>query len=57
MRVAQVVYTLTEPASETGVTSVQITIEGEGGVPGDSGELLLTPVTRRNYDEFAPRQA
>jgi spore germination protein GerM len=57
MRVAQVVYTLTEPATATGITSVQITIEGEGGVPGDSGELLLTPVTRRNYDDFAPRQA
>lgn len=56
MRVAQVVYTLTEPATETEITSVQITIEGEEGVPGDSGELLLTPVTRRNYDDFAPRR-
>jgi spore germination protein GerM len=57
MRVAQVVYTLTEPETRTGITSVQVTIEGEEGVPGDSGELLEGPVTRRNYDEFAPRPA
>lgn len=53
LRVAQVVYTLTEPA--TGIASVLVTIEGEEGVPSDAGDVLFSPVTRSNYAEFAPR--
>jgi Sporulation and spore germination len=53
LRVAQVVYTLTEP--ETGIASVQVTIEGEEGVPSDDGDTLFGPATRSNYADFAPR--
>jgi hypothetical protein len=53
LRVAQVVYTLTE--QETGIASVQVTIEGQEGVPSDDGDTLFGPATRSNYAEFAPR--
>jgi Sporulation and spore germination len=52
LRVAQIVYTLTEP--ETEITAVQVTIEGEEGVPSDDGDTLFGPATRSNYAEFAP---
>jgi spore germination protein GerM len=54
LRVAQVVYTLTEP--ETGIVQVEIYINGEPKlVPGGGGESLGSPLTRSDYTRFAPQ--
>ena len=54
LRVAQVVYTLTEP--ETGISAVAFLIDGEArGVTAEEGQPLTGPVTRANYNRFAPR--
>jgi hypothetical protein len=56
LRIAQVVFTLTEPV--TGILSVRFQIDG---VPqeaiGDAqlGTTIPGPVTRQDYDRFAPR--
>lgn len=54
LRVAQVVYTLTEPATEIG--RVEILINGEPKlIPGgDGGQSLQRPLTRKDYSRFAP---
>jgi hypothetical protein len=54
LRVAQVVYTLTEPP--TGISQVEISINGESTlVPGGGGESLGGPLTRADYRRFAPQ--
>jgi hypothetical protein len=56
LRIAQIVFTLTEP--ETGITAVRFQIDG---VPqeaiGDAqlGTTIPGPVTREDYDRFAPQ--
>jgi spore germination protein GerM len=56
LRVAQVVYTLTEPGTE--ISSVSFLIDGEArGVTAEGGQPLTGPVTRANYDRFGPRPA
>ena len=57
LRVAQVVYTLTEPATE--ISRVEILINGESKlIPGgDEGQSLQRPLTREDYSRFAPQPA
>jgi spore germination protein GerM len=53
LRVAQVVYTLTEP--NTGITFVEFLIEGvRSSVTGPGGASLLDPVTRADFAQLAP---
>jgi spore germination protein GerM len=53
LRVAQVVYTLTEPPTD--ITQVEIFINGESTlIPGAAGQSLLRPVSRADYRRFAP---
>jgi spore germination protein GerM len=54
LRVAQVVYTLTEP--QTGISQVEIYINGEPKlVPGGGGQSLGRPLNRSDYTRFAPQ--
>jgi hypothetical protein len=54
LRVAQVVYTLTE--AETGISLVEILINGEPKlIPGGGGQSLQRPVSRADYRRFAPQ--
>ena len=54
LRVAQVVYTLTEP--NTGISLVEILINGEPKlIPGGGGQSLQRPVSRGDYSRFAPQ--
>jgi sporulation and spore germination protein len=56
LRLAQVVYTLTQ--EETQILNVLFSIEG-GPIPvltGEGGVVDDRPVTRQDYDRFAPKQ-
>jgi len=55
LRVAQVVYTLTEP--DTGITFVEFYIDGfRSSVTGPGGQTLFDPVARSHFSELAPPQ-
>lgn len=56
LRIAQVVYTLTEEA--TGITSVRFEIDGQPqlAIGGEQLGAIPGPVTRADYERFEPRQ-
>ena len=60
LRIAQVVYTLTEPENETGIQAVRFQIDGvpQEAIGGEQLGTITGPVTRADYERFAPgRQA
>lgn len=56
LRIAQVVYTLTE--EETGITSVRFEIDGvpQQAIGGEQLGTIPGPVTRDDYERFRPRR-
>ena len=56
LRIAQVVYTLTE--EETGITSVRFEIDGvpQQAIGGEQLGAIPGPVTRGDYERFSPRR-
>jgi spore germination protein GerM len=58
LRIAQVVYTLTDPANETGVQGISFQIDGVPQVAIGGAQLgaITGPVTRADYERFAPRE-
>jgi hypothetical protein len=56
LRIAQVVYTLTEV--ETGITSVRFEIDGvpQQAIGGEQLGTIPGPVTRADYERFRPRR-
>ena len=56
LRIAQVVYTLTEPENETGIIGVRFQIDGlpQEAIGGEQLGAILGPVTRGDYERFAP---
>ena len=56
LRIAQVVYTLTEPANETGIVGVLFQIDGlpQEAIGGEQLGTIPGPVTRDDYERFAP---
>ena len=56
LRIAQVVYTLTEEA--TGITSVRFEIDGvpQQAIGGEQLGTIPGPVTRSDYERFRPRR-
>ena len=56
LRIAQVVYTLTEPENETGIVGVRFQIDGvpQEAIGGEQLGTILGPVTRDDYERFAP---
>lgn len=57
LRIAQVVYTLTDPRNETGIQGVRFQIDGVPQVAIGGAQLgaIPGPVTRDDYVRFAPR--
>lgn len=57
LRIAQVVYTLTEP--ETGIAGVRFQIDGvpQEAIGGEQLGTIPGPVTRSDYQRFRPRGA
>ncbi|MGH2692501.1 MAG: GerMN domain-containing protein, partial [Actinomycetota bacterium] len=57
MRIAQVVYTLTEPENETGIQAVRFQIDGvpQEAIGGEQLGTIPGPVTRGDYERFAPK--
>ena len=57
MRIAQVVYTLTEPKNETGIQGIRFQIDGlpQEAIGGEQLGTIPGPVTRTDYERFAPR--
>ena len=58
LRIAQVVYTLTDPANETGIQGVRFQIDGvpQEAIGGEQLGTIPGPVTRADYERFAPRR-
>lgn len=56
LRIAQVVYTLTEPKNETGIQGVSFQIDGvpQQAIGGEQLGTIPGPVTRADYERFAP---
>jgi hypothetical protein len=56
LRIAQVVYTLTEP--ETGIGGVRFQIDGvpQEAIGGEQLGTIPGPVTRGDYERFSPRR-
>jgi hypothetical protein len=56
LRIAQVVYTLTEP--ETGIGGVRFQIDGvpQEAIGGEQLGTIAGPVTRGDYERFRPRR-
>lgn len=57
LRIAQVVYTLTDPGNDTGIRGVRFQIEGvpQSAIGGEQLGTIAGPVTRADYERFAPR--
>jgi hypothetical protein len=58
LRIAQVVYTLTDPKNETGIQGVRFQIDGvpQEAIGGEQLGTIPGPVTRADYERFAPRE-
>ena len=57
LRIAQVVYTLTDPKNETGIQGIRFQIDGvpQVAIGGEQLGTIPGPVTRGDYERFAPR--
>lgn len=58
MRIAQVVYTLTDIKNETGVQGIRFQIDGvpQEAIGGEQLGTIPGPVTRADYERFAPKE-
>jgi hypothetical protein len=57
LRIAQVVYTLTDPKNKAGIQGVRFQIDGvpQEAIGGEQLGTIPGPVTRGDYERFAPR--